>query len=130
MVLSQVVHDAIEQEIEARVNEKITKVLEVISRKYDITLARLLKDLSSIDTSQSTCCCGITRTGKRCQKIGKYDGFCKSHMSQKPDKRVTRSASSPQKPTLQHIHSIPPLFMKGCPACEASSSKCSGVLRI
>ncbi len=127
MVLSQAINDALEQEIENRVNERITKILEVISKKYDITLSRLLKDLSSMEKTSSTYCCGLTRTGKRCQKSGKYDGYCKSHMSQKPDRRVTRSTSSPPKVTQQHTHSIPPLFMKGCAACEASHH---GVLRI
>jgi hypothetical protein len=128
MVLSAAFEQALEQEIESRVNERITKVLEVISKNYKITYSRLLRDLAMIESdSSSSCCCGITKSGKRCQRPGKYDGYCKNHMVQKPDVRVTRSASSPT-PRVAHTHTLPPLFMKGCPACE--SNKCSKSLRI
>jgi hypothetical protein len=126
MVLSPAFEQALEAEIEARVNERITKVLEVISKNYKITYARLLSDLASIEkTSGDGMCCGITHAGKRCQRPGKYDGYCKNHKTQKPDVRVTK-APSPQR--VAHTHTLPPLFKKGCPACE--SNKCTKSLRI
>jgi hypothetical protein len=131
MVLSAAFEQALEQEIEARVHERITKVLAIISKNYKITYARLLSDLATIEKDSSPqnggCCCGVTKSGKRCQRPGKYDGYCKNHISQKPDIRVTRSSSSPT-PKVAHTHTLPPLFMKGCPACE--SNKCSKSLRI
>jgi hypothetical protein len=127
MVLSQNIQNVIEEEINREVNERITRVLEMISKTYNIKYARLLKDYSSMDHTTQTCC-GTTKTGKRCQRPGKNDGFCKAHMSQKPDVRVvTRSSSSP--PKVVHTHTIPPLFMKGCPACDAMAKKPLGVLR-
>lgn len=129
MVLSAIFEQALEQEIEARVNERITKVLEIISKNYKIKFSRLLNDLAIIEKSAESSggmCCGITKTGKRCQRPGKNDGYCKNHVSQKPDVRVTRSSTSP--PKVAHTHTLPPLFMKGCPACEAN--KCSKSLRI
>jgi hypothetical protein len=125
MVLSPAFEQALETEIEARVNERITKVLEVISKNYNIKYARLLSDLAIIEKNPDGMCCGITRAGKRCQRPGKHEGYCKNHRSQKPDVRVTK-VNSPQK--VAHTHTLPPLFMKGCPACE--SNKCKTSLRI
>ncbi len=127
MVLSPAFEQALEAEIELRVNERVTKLLEIISKNYNIRYARLLSDFASLEknSSSESCCCGVTKAGKRCQRAGKYDGYCKNHMSQKPEIRTTR-VNSPQKVT--HTHTLPPLFMKGCPACE--SNKCVTSLRI
>jgi hypothetical protein len=125
MVLSQAFEQALEAEIEARVNERITKVLEIISKNYKITYARLLSDLASVEKTSDGMCCGVTKSGKRCQRPGKHEGYCKNHRSQKPEVRVTK-VNSPERVT--HTHTLPPLFMKGCPACE--SNKCVKSLRI
>jgi hypothetical protein len=128
MVLSPAFEKALEDEIEFRVNERITKVLELISKNYKIKYSRLLSDVALMESS-SSCCCGITKSGKRCQRSGKYDGYCKNHMSQKPEVRVTRSASSKTSPPkVVHTHSLPPLFMKGCPACENVRGKSSAII--
>ena len=128
MVLSQNIQSLIEEEIEREVNERMTRVLEMISKTYNIKYARLLKDYAGMDKTSRTSCCGTTKAGKRCQRPGNFDGFCKAHISQKPDVRVvTRSSSSP--PKVVHTHTIPPLFMKGCPACDAMAKKPLGVLR-
>lgn len=124
MVLSPAFEQALEDEIETRVNERITKVLEIISHNYKIKYARLLSDLALVD-SENKVCCGLTKTGKRCQRPAKNDGYCKNHTSQKPEVRKIAVARSP--PKLSHTHTLPPLFMKGCPACE--SNKCQKSLR-
>lgn len=119
MVLSPAFEKALEDEIESRVNERITKILEVISKNYKIKYARLLGDLALVDSATTTCC-GVTKSGKRCQRQAKYNGYCKNHVTQKPEVRVTRSsAQSP--PKVTHTHTLPPLFVKGCPACESNS---------
>lgn len=124
MVLSPAFEKALEDEIEARVNERVTKVLELISKTYKIKYARLLNDVALMENSATTsCCCGVTKSGKRCQRSGKYEGYCKNHLSQKPEIRkmvTTRSSLSP--PKVSHTHTLPPLFMKGCPACERTKS--------
>lgn len=129
MVLSPAFEQALENEIETRVNDRITRVLELISKNYKIKYARLLRDLAIAESSSVTMCCGLTKSGKRCQRPCKYDGYCKNHASQKPEVRVTTASQAPQQqPVKSHTHSLPPLFMKGCPACE--SNKCQKNLRI
>lgn len=127
MVLPKNIEDAIEQEIENRANEKITKLLEIISRNYNIKYSRLLSDLASMNngTQSSNMCCGITKTGKRCQRTAKENGYCLTHKNQKPDVRVTRSSP----PKVSHTHTIPPLFLKGCPACESSKQTSSAIFK-
>jgi hypothetical protein len=121
MVLSKVIEDAIEEEITKRVHEKMTQFLEVISRNYSIRYQRLLSDLASMDSSptvsspQKGMCCGTVKSGKRCQRPGKYGGYCKMHENQKPDVRSVVETTK-----KEHTHTLPPLFKAGCPACEES----------
>jgi hypothetical protein len=121
MVLSKVIEDAIEEEITKRVHEKMTQFLEVISRNYSIRYQRLLSDLASMDSSSrgggGGMCCGTVKSGKRCQRPGKYGGYCKVHENQKPDVRSVVETTR-----REHTHTFPPLFKAGCPACEESRS--------
>lgn len=114
----------LEDEIDKRVNERLNVVLEKISRTYDISMRQLMRDLDSISESPSTCCKGLTGKGKRCSRMAKTDGYCHMHIKQKPVQRVTRTPSTSTAPALSvaHTHTLPPLFMSGCPACERSRS--------
>lgn len=112
----------IEEEVEKRVN----KVLEKISQTYDISLRQLLRDLATLDDVRQTTCLGITAKKCRCSRPGHYDGYCKIHRDQKPARAVTAAAPPPPPvttttPTVTHTHTLPPLFMTGCPACERTS---------
>jgi Family of unknown function (DUF5763) len=128
MVLSKTIEDAIEEEVNARVNARITQVLEIISRNYNIRYQRLLNDLATCSgvPSPSTTCCGTVKNGKRCQKPGKHDGYCKIHLKQKPD--IREVTPPPQKEGVIHTHTLPPLFLAGCPACEASKRNSTKIL--
>jgi hypothetical protein len=133
MVMSRAIENAIEDEISTRVHERMTQFLDIISKNYSIRYQRLLNDLASMDTtstatSSSSSCCGVIKSGKRCQKSGKYEGYCKLHMDQKPDIRVTAPLPEVMSSSRNHTHSLPPLFMAGCPACEASKRNSSKVL--
>jgi len=115
----------LEDEIDKRVNERLSVVLERISRTYDISMRQLMRDLDAMPDAVSTCCKGLTGKGKRCSRTAKTDGYCHMHIKQKPVQRVTRApVAAPSQPTLslQHTHTLPPLFMSGCPACEKSRS--------
>ena len=118
-MISKLIEEAIEAEIELRVQERLTQVLEKISQTYDIRLDRLMKDIQSVQGSKSSTCCGLTKAKKRCSRPGKIDGYCKTHISQKPDVRRI-SAPIQVSPASAHTHTFPPMFLKGCPACEGS----------
>lgn len=107
----------IEEEVERRVNDKLTKVLEYISQTYDVSIKQLMKDSATINP-QSETCLGLTAKNKRCgnkacKKVN--NGYCSRHQSQKPT--VVRTISTT---TLQNPHNHPPsqLFVKGCPGCD------------
>jgi hypothetical protein len=87
MGLSKVIEDAIEQEVESRLQEKLDSILGMISKNYNIKLDRLLKDLSTIKTSETTphTCCGQLKNGTKCKSKAKDGtGYCKRHIEQKP----------------------------------------------
>ena len=113
----------LEEEVEKRVNERMTQMLEKISRTYDISMRQLLRDVTSIDQAQSTTCRGVTAKGKQCRHAAKEDGYCHQHVRQKPVRRVVVSQPPPIVPSqvsvpVAHTHTLPPLFLAGCPACE------------
>jgi len=119
----------IEQEIQTCVNErvaeserKMTVTLEHISKTYDISLQQLLRDVS-LDTPETvTQCLGLTKAKKRCPHTGKHDGYCGKHKDQRP--RVTVLKSSPSQAVIsQHTHTLPPMFLAGCPVCDESCKK-------
>ena len=114
----------IEDEIEKRVNERLSLVLEKVSRTYDISLRQLMRDVSSMGDVPCTMCKGLTAKGKRCSRSAKTDGYCHLHVSQKPVQRVIhRSVSTASTAaTAAHTHTLPPLFMAGCPACEKTTT--------
>jgi hypothetical protein len=115
----------IEEEVEKQVNERVNKMLERISQTYDISMRQLLRDLSTVVVQQNgpVTCLGLTAKKTRCTRSAHHDGYCKIHKHQKPVNRI--EAPVPQVAVVQtvaHTHTLPPLFMRGCPACERSSS--------
>ena len=45
----------IEEEVERRLEERLTKVLEHISKTYDVSMKQLLKDTSTLKVDDKTC---------------------------------------------------------------------------
>ena len=129
--------ELIQKEVRSEVDKKLTKHLEYISRKWNISLRLLLQDSINIEDGKLTVeesqsesgsydgqCLGIKGTDrKRCTFTGKYDGYCKRHRDQRKVERPCNSQSSPKNTTiiLEHTHTFQEcLFKKGCPACEKS----------
>ena len=113
----------LEDEVEKRVNERMSQMLDKISRTYDISMRQLLRDVSAIDQTQSSTCRGVTAKGKQCRHAAKDQGYCHQHVKQKPVRRVTASPPPILPPivaTVAHTHTLPPLFLAGCPACQRS----------
>lgn len=113
----------LEEEIDKRVNERLTQILEKVSRTYDISMRQLLRDVSVLETA-ATSCRGLTAKGKPCRHPVTKDGYCFQHLKQKPNTTVVVSAP-PQSQThveYTHTHTLPPLFLAGCPACQKNRS--------
>lgn len=122
----------LEEEIEKRVNDRLNQILEKISRTYDISMRQLLRDVSVLETP-STTCRGLTARGKPCRHAVSKDGYCFQHLKQKPKPTVIVGGASsvPQQPTttaIQHTHTLPPLFLAGCPACQKSRSSVDNLM--
>ena len=115
--MDQRILQILEEEVEKRVNERLAQVIEKISQTYDISLRQLMRDVAVIEDQPSTVCRGLTAKGKQCRHIAKKDGYCYQHVRQKPVQHVTVRQSS-QPTVLQHTHTLPPLYLAGCPACE------------
>jgi len=125
------IQEIIDVEIQKALNEKMTKYIEYIAKRYDISLKLLLNDLENIENLSLTSprellevkdgkCKGITSKGKRCPFSAQPSGYCAKHLYQKP---VPRPTIQPRVPTnsIQHNHSFSEcLFKVGCPACEKS----------
>ena len=125
------ISQVVEQEIQKQVTQKINKFVEYIARRHDVSLRLLLEDLGNIDSLEipgpplrDNQCIGVRTNGNRCKmrcwKGG--NGYCKWHLDQKKPSLPVRSPSSTRL-TIEHTHTLPPLFMAGCPACERKGSK-------
>lgn len=115
--MSSALSQIFEEEVEKRVNERLTQYVEKISKTHGISMELLLRDIPHI--SENLMCRGVKKDGHRCTRRGKNNGYCDTHLVQKKSFEpvsVVRSCGP------MHTHGFPPIFMKGCPACEASST--------
>jgi len=71
----------IEDEVNRRVGLKISKMLNIISKNYDIPVEQLARDTSCVECNF---CKGILASKKRCLKQPKENGYCGFHQSQVP----------------------------------------------
>jgi hypothetical protein len=83
-------------------------------------MQRLMKDASQMPETGAriTQCLGLTAKGKRCPRSGGACGYCKSHQKQAPVVRTFDVRPTAAPAVIAHTHSLPPLFLTGCPACE------------
>lgn len=105
----------IENEVNRRVSERLSNVVLHVSKTYRIPFEKLMKDVAGLEVKTDQCL-GLTGAGTRCTRHARIDGYCKMHQDQKP---VIAMRPEPCTETaIQHTHTLPPLFMAGCPACE------------
>ena len=112
----------INEEVDRIVNERLGKVLEHISGRYDIMLERLMKDVWELEFTTDRCL-GLKGNGQRCTRFARFCGYCNIHKDQKP---APRPPPTPVEVEVKHTHSLPPLFLAGCPACDKSKACASG----
>lgn len=103
---------SIEDEVERRVSDKITSLLRHMSDEYDIPLKTLVRLMDRSDV-QMTQCVAMNKNGKRCRNAPKKNGYCNRHQHLHHEAKY----KSPEIKT-QHNHSLPPLYMHNCPACN------------
>ena len=83
----------LEQEVEKRLNERVTKYIDYVSKTYDVSMKLLLRDWKDIDGLEvkvqteekvkSGQCCAINSINqKRCSFKGKFGGYCSKHRDQ------------------------------------------------
>ena len=106
----------INEEVNTRVNDQLTTILQHISKSYNINIDRLLKDVSEVK-ADTTRCLGLKHDGSRCTRFARKQGYCNIHFSQRPEHPV-----SPVK-EVTHTHTLPPMFLAGCPACEKTRAQ-------
>lgn len=120
--MSEAILKAIEDEIAAQVNAKLSKYIERVSRRHGIPLKLLLEDAVILKDVKDTQCKGVVKGGTRCKRRGAHDGYCGWHLNQKKSERIV----TPEKPlenVVKHTHPIgKPMFLKGCPACERNTN--------
>ena len=110
----------IEDEVERRLQEKLTKVLEHISKTYDVSMKQLLKDTSTLKVADNTCL-GLTSKKQRCRLKQHEHGYCRIHQNQRPVQRPmqhTSSVSDMSSVKSQHNHPGSILWQDGCPGCR------------
>ncbi len=108
----------IEEEVQRRVEERLTKVLEHISKTYDVSMKQLLKDTSTLKVVDNTCL-GLTSKKTRCKLRQHQHGYCKHHQDQRP-RQIQQSVSVSDMSMVksQHNHPASILWKDGCPGCK------------
>lgn len=114
MSLINEVEKLINDEVERRVGCRLNKFAENISIVHGIPLRLLLRDVPSDDGE--TVCKGLLKSGKRCSRNAKKDGYCLQHIHQKKSVEPIQIVSQ-----VMHNHAFPPLFKSDCPACQANT---------
>jgi Family of unknown function (DUF5763) len=119
--MEQTIMQAVETEVDRRVSDRLAAVLHHISKTYRISYERLMKETATLEVKTGQCL-GLIGSGKRCTRHARFEGYCKSHLDQKPIMRMREEPSDPAG-TITHTHTLPPFFLAGCPACEKVSSR-------
>jgi hypothetical protein len=115
--------ERLQELVEAEVQKQLMKYAQVISKKHDISLKLLLRDIPSasgiIDepVPDGNRCLGVTAKGIQCTFTGKFCGYCKRHVSQKKERPKPVESPSEKSPHVGHTMKDC-MFLAGCPACE------------
>jgi hypothetical protein len=120
--MEQTIMQAVETEVDRRVSDRLAVVLQHISKTYRISYERLMKETATLEVTTGQCL-GLIGSGKRCTRHARFEGYCKSHLDQKPIVRMKEPVLDALGEVPTHTHTLPPFFLAGCPACEKVSSR-------
>jgi hypothetical protein len=115
--------EILENEVNRRVSDRLSNVVHHISRTYRLSYERIMKEVAGLEGTQTDQCLGLVGKGTRCTRHARVDGYCKMHQDQKPRVLMKQVAEPEPSASLQHTHTLPPLFLAGCPACERFSNR-------
>jgi hypothetical protein len=116
--------EKIQMLVEAEVQKQLMNYAQVISKKHDISLKLLLRDIGSEpqleeDVTEGNRCRGVTAKGTQCTFTGKFCGYCRRHVSQRKERPRVVESPTEKNPHVGHTMREC-LFLPGCPACERS----------
>lgn len=112
--------------VDAEVQKQLMNYAQVISKRHDISLKLLLRDIPLASGTPATDepisdgnrCLGVTGRGIQCTFTGKFCGYCKRHVSQRKERpKTVESPTAEKNPHVGHTM-MDCLFLPGCPACE------------
>lgn len=105
----------IETEVNRRVSERLSNVVQHVAKTYRLPFDALMRDVAALEVKTDQCL-GLVGKGTRCTRHARIDGYCKTHQDQKP--RIVMRPVEAEPQGLAHTHTLPPMFLAGCPACE------------
>jgi hypothetical protein len=122
--MEKTIMQAVEAEVDRRLSDHLAVILQHISKTYRISYERLMKETATLEVSTSRCL-GLVGSGKRCTRHARIEGYCNIHKDQKPVVRMKEPEARPDAEAAgpAHTHTLPPLFLAGCPACEKVSRR-------
>jgi len=107
-VLNQVAQ-LITDQVDIKVEKKLSVYIDIIARKHGISKSELYKDLNAI-LQKEPLCQGLKKDGTRCKVRATAEGYCAKHVGQ-------RRCTTPVILQSSHNHSIDVQFSPTCPAC-------------
>lgn len=112
-VLNQVAQ-LITDQVDIKVEKKLSVYIDIISRKHGISRSELYKDLNAL-LEKEPLCQGLKRDGTRCKNKATAEGYCAKHFEQ-------RRCTTPVVLQSAHNHN-PDHFCATCPACVADRQR-------
>ena len=115
MSLNEKIAYLLEEELKLRMDLLLTEYAETISKKYQISLQLLLKDIPCVSVTST--CMGTKPDCSRCTFKGIHNGYCG-----KPQKQGEKIKQRFHETFNGHTHGPCLRNVAGCPACERSFS--------
>ena len=116
MSLVEKISDLVDSEVNERLNILFSDYANTISKKHQIDLDLLLKDIPSVVVP--SLCRGTRKDGQRCTFSSFENGYCKHHSKQGERLKIKVGPSIQN----QHTHGSERYYDPSCPACQRSSS--------
>ena len=116
MSLIEKISDLVDSEVNERLNILFSDYANIISKKHQIGLDLLLKDIPSVVVP--SLCRGTRKDGQRCTYSSFENGYCKYH-SKQGERLRNKVGPSIQ---IQHTHGSERYYDPSCPACQRSSN--------